>query len=102
MNILIRNVSDDILAALDADAARKRISRQDLLTDILTKHYGDPPVVIGWIKASRNGELSLAGGSDDEPAVCAECGHDLDAVWIGVLSDGSLLMPVCSGCARSD
>lgn len=92
MNILIRNVPDSILAALDADAARKRISRQDLLTDILTKHYGDPPVVIGWIKASRNGELSLAGGSDD----------DLDAIWIGVLSDGSLHMPVCSGCARSE
>lgn len=102
MNILIRNVPDDILAALDADAARKRISRQDLLTDILAKHYGDPPVVVAWIKADRNGELPLAGGSDDEPDTCAECGGDLDAVWIGVLSDGTLHMPVCSGCARSE
>ena len=101
MNILIRNVDDAILAALDADAARKRQSRQDRLLDLLNQHYGEPPVVMCWLKSDRNGELNLS-GSDDEPDTCAECGGDLDAVWIGVLSDGSMHMPVCSGCARSD
>ena len=46
MNILIRNVDDAILAALDADAARKRQSRQDRLLDLLNQHYGEPPTVI--------------------------------------------------------
>ena len=100
MNILIRNVSDSILAALDADAARKRQSRQDRLLDILAQHYGEPPVVMAWIAATRNGELNLSGS--EEPDTCAECGGDLDAVWIGSLSDSSLHMPVCSGCAHSD
>lgn len=100
MNILIRNVSDSILAALDADAARKRQSRQDKLLDLLNQHYGEPPVVMCWLKSDRNGELNLSGS--EEPDVCTECGQDLDAVWIGVLSDGSLHMPVCSGCAHSD
>lgn len=100
MNILIRNVDDAILAALDADAARKRQSRQDKLLDLLNQHYGEPPVVMAWIKADRNGELNLSGS--EEPDTCAECGGDLDTVWIGILSDGSLHMPVCSGCARSD
>lgn len=100
MNILIRNVPDDILAALDADAASKRQSRQDRLLDILARQYGDPPIVMAWLKADRNGELELSGS--EEPSVCCECGQDLDAVWIGVLSDGSLHMPVCSGCAHSD
>ena len=102
MNILIRNVPDSILAALDADAARKRQSRQDRLLDILAQHYGEPPTVIAWLKADRNGELAIIGGVGVEPDTCAECGQDLDAVWIGVLSDGSMHMPVCSGCARSD
>jgi len=101
MNILIRNVDDAILAALDADAARKRQSRQDRLLDLLNQHYGEPPVVMCWLKSDRNGELNLS-GSDDEPDTCAECGGDLDAVWIGVLSDGTMHMPVCSGCARSE
>ena len=100
MNILIRNVDDAILAALDADAARKRQSRQDRLLDILAQHYGAPPTVVAWLKADRNGELTLTGG--EEPDTCADCGGDLDAVWIGVLSDGTMHMPVCSGCARSD
>ena len=102
MNILIRNVENTILAALDADAASKRQSRQDRLLDILAQHYGEPPTVIAWLKADRNGELAIIGGVGVEPDTCAECGQDLDAVWIGVLSDGSMHMPVCSGCARSD
>ena len=101
MNVLIRNVPDSLLAALDADAASKRQSRQDRLLDLLNQHYGEPPVVMCWLKSDRNGELNLS-GSDDEPDTCAECDSDLDAVWIGVLSDGTLHMPVCSGCARSD
>lgn len=101
MNILIRNVDDAILAALDADAARKRQSRQDRLLDLLNQHYGEPPVVMCWLKSDRNGELNLSGGGD-EPDTCAECGGDLDTVWIGILSDSSLHMPVCSGCAHSD
>ena len=100
-SLLIRNVSPDTLRRLKEDAERRGVTQQELLTALLSERYGDPPLVVAWIKATRNGELSLSGGSDDEPALCAECGQDLDWPWIGVLSDGSLHMPVCTGCATS-
>ena len=99
MNVLIRDVPDTVLAALDADAASRRQSRQDRLIDLLDQHYGEKPIVMAWLKADRNGELML---NDEEEDICAECGCALDHVWIGVLSDGSLHMPVCSGCATSE
>lgn len=100
MNILVRDVPDFITAALDADAAAKRISRQERLIQLLERQYGEPPIVVAWIAADRNGELTLNDAEDGD--VCSECGQPLDAVWIGVLSDGTMHMPVCSGCARSD
>lgn len=101
-NILIRNVPPGTLLQIQAEAERRRISQNDVLLDVLAKTYGERPVVIGWIRATRNGWLPLVGGSDDEPAICAECGQPLDWPWIGILSDGSLHMPVCSGCATSE
>ena len=97
-NLLIRNVSGETLQRIKSDVERRGVTQQELLIDLLNKTYGDPPVVVAWLKATRNGELCLAG---DEPATCVECGQDLDHVWIGVLSNGTLHMPVCSGCATS-
>jgi len=102
MNILIRDVPAAVLAALDADAASKGISRQERLIQLLDQAFGRPPIVVAWLKADRNAELSLSGGNDDEPDTCVECGQPLDQVWIGVLSDGTLHMPVCSACATSE
>lgn len=101
-NLLIRNVSPDTLQRIQADAERQRRSQNDILLALIERHYGEPPVVVAWLKATRNGELPLAGGSDEEPGTCLECGQDLDWPWVGILSDGTLHMPVCSGCATSE
>lgn len=101
-NLLIRNVPPDTLHRLKEDAARRNLSQNDLILALLNERYGEPPVVVAWLKATRNGELALAGGSDDEPAICAECGQDLDWPWIGILGDGSMHMPVCTGCATNE
>ena len=93
-NILIRNVSPDTLQRLKTDAERRGVTQQELLIDLLNQKYGDPPVVVAWMKATRRGEM------DGAEVNCIECGQPLDWPWIGVLSDGSLHMPVCTGCAR--
>lgn len=94
-NILIRNVSPDTLQRLKADAERRGVTQQELLIDLLNQKYGDPPVVVAWMKATRAGELN------GEEVDCIECGQPLDWPWFGILSDGSLHMPVCTGCATS-
>lgn len=101
MNILIRDVPESLVRRLDDEAARRKMSRQEFLATLLAE-WAEPPVVLGWFKAQRNGELSLAGSSDDEPAECHECGQPLDEVWIGILSNGAIHGPVCSGCATSE
>ncbi len=98
-NLLIRNVAASTLQRIKADAERRGVTQQELLIDLLERTYGDPPIVVAWLKATRTGEL--AGGSDDQPAICIECGQPLDWPWIGILNDGSLHMPVCTGCATS-
>ena len=100
MNILIRDVPSAVLTNLDADAASKGISRQERLIQLLDQAFGQPPVVIAWLKADRNAELRI--GDPEEGDTCVECGLPLDHVWIGVLSDGTLHMPVCSACATSE
>lgn len=101
MNILIRDVPEATLARLDAEAQRRRRSRQELILQLLAD-WAEPPIVLGWFRAARNGELSLAGGVDDEPAECVECGQPLDWPWIAVLSNGSIHGPCCTGCATSE
>ena len=55
----------------------------------------EPPVVIGWLKFDRSGEL----GSD---AACPECGQPLTEVWAGLLSSGTWVGPRCRWCATSE
>lgn len=96
MNILIRNVDDAILAALDAEAARRKQSRQEFIFQLLAE-WAEPPIVIGWFEATRKGEMSIKGSF--EPDTCPDCGQDIDWPWIGILSNGAIHGPVCSICA---
>lgn len=62
------------------------------------------PIVLGWVKLARWGELS---DRDDEgrPAIdCPECGQGMtkDAAYIGLLSNGQHYGPVCDICAVSE
>lgn len=93
MNILIRDVPSNIVAALDAEAATKRLSRQDLLLDILGGIYGEPPAVVGWVQCDRRGELD---------GDCPECGQPVQEVWIGMLTNGTWIAPRCQWCATSE
>ena len=98
MNILIRDIPDATVRRLDDEAARRKMSRQEFLTALLAD-WAEPPIVLGWFKPQRNGEIDLT--DTDDPAECHECGQPLDEVWIGILSNGAIHGPVCSGCATS-
>ena len=95
MNIQIREVTDSLNARIDAAAAAASVSKQELLLDLLTATYGEPPLVVGWFKADRRGELNA-------DAQCPECGQPLDQVWAGLLSNGTWVAPRCQWCAVSD
>lgn len=99
MNILLRDVSPALAAALDAEARRRNASRNDLILALLGG-WAEPPIVLGWFKATRNGECDLSTSAD--PSVCAECGQPLDWPWLAILSNGAIHGPVCSACATSE
>lgn len=98
MNILLRDVSPALATALDAEARRRNASRNDLILSLLGD-WAEPPVVLGWFKAERNGELDLKNVEDAAP--CHECGQPLDWPWVGILSNGAIHGPVCTVCATS-
>lgn len=99
MNILLRDVSPALASALDAEAKRRNASRNDLILSLLGD-WAEPPVVLGWFKAERNGELDLR--TSEDPATCVECSQPLDWPWIGILSNGAIHGPVCTVCATSE
>ena len=94
-DILIRNVPDALSERIQAAARDGRTSRQDLLLDLLTATYGDPPLIVAWFRADRPGEL-------DADAPCPNCGQPLAEVWAGLLSNGQWVAPRCQWCAVTD
>ena len=55
----------------------------------------EPPLVVGWLRLDRRGELAA-------DATCPECGQPLAEVWAGLLSNGEWTGPRCQWCAVSD
>ena len=94
MNILIRDVADALVVRMDAIAKAQGLSRQEFLTELLAVTYGEPPVVVGWFKPDRPGEL-------DSDAECPECFQPMPEPWIAFLSNGRWHGPVCHRCATS-
>jgi hypothetical protein len=94
MNILIRDVPDNLIAQMDAEAASTGVSRQELILTLLVTTYAQPPAVVGWVKFDRAGELD---GTD-----CPECGQPLNEMWAGLLSNGQWVAPRCQWCATSE
>lgn len=93
MNILVRDISDALAERIKAAALAQEQSQQEMLLDLLTATYAAPPVVVGWVKFDRPGELD---GAD-----CPECGQPLAEVWAGLLSNGQWIAPRCQWCAVS-
>jgi hypothetical protein len=94
MNILIRDITEPLNAAIDQAAAAAGLSKQELLLTLLVTTYAEPPAVVGWVKLDRRGELD---GAD-----CPECGQQLDEVWAGLLTNGQWIAPRCKWCATSE
>jgi len=94
MDILLRNVSDEINSLLVGEAKKRGMTRGDLLLEILAQRY-EPPVVVGWFRADRRGEL-------DAEVQCPECGQPLAELWAGLLSNGQWGAPRCQWCATSE
>lgn len=94
MDILLKGVPDSLAVRMAEIAADQGLSRHEMLLRLLTATYDEPPLVVGWFKADRRGEL------DTED--CPECGQPLTEVWAALLSNGQWVGPRCSLCAVSD
>jgi len=94
MNIIIRDVPDSTSANIRAEAARLNISQQELLFDLLTQKFGEPPMVWGYIKFDRVGDIDL--GED-----CPVCYIKAESWWLQVASNGEQHI-MCGSCATSD
>jgi hypothetical protein len=95
MNVLIRDIPDELNARMDATAHDLGISKQQMLLDLLAATYSEPPAVIGWVRFDRRGEL-------DANTDCPECGQPFAEVWAGLLTNGQWVAPRCRMCAMSE
>jgi hypothetical protein len=95
MNVLIRDVPDTVSERIRAVAQAEGVSQQELLSALLSATYGAPPLVVGWVRLERRGEL-------EDSAACPECGQPLTEAWAGLLSNGTWRAPCCGWCAVSE
>lgn len=95
MNVLIRDIPDAVNDRIDAAARSLGVSKQELLLDLLNATYAEPPIVVGWVKFDRPGEI-------DADATCPECGAEMNEMYAGLLSNGQWVAPRCKWCAVSE
>lgn len=94
-SILVRNVPNDVLAALDDYAAHAGQSRQEFILDILADavEAHDPGLVVGFWE-THGGEMV---GMD-----CVECGQSMARVFVGMTRGYRMLGPLCERCATTE
>jgi hypothetical protein len=96
-DILVRNVTDSIVSALDALAQASGLSREAYLRQLLADAVADfdPGLVLGYVQLS-DGEL-------DAGALCPECQQEFGnrGVFIGFNAALRLFGPVCGSCATT-
>ena len=95
------NVPVELFEALREQSRQQGISINELIVDALAAKFADMrPIVLGWVKLDRWGELDPA----EEPAQCPECGQDIDInnAYVGLLSSGQFYGPVCRACGSSE
>lgn len=93
MNILTRNVPDEIATRLDAIAKAQGVSRQDLVVNLLTQAANDydPGIVLGYFQV-HGGEVY----END----CGDCGQSLESgVFVGLTAAFKMFGPLCKVCA---
>jgi len=94
MNIIIRDVPASTSTNIRTEAARLNISQQELLFDLITQKFGEPPTVWGYIKIDRVGDLDI--GED-----CPACGEPAQSWWLQVTNTGEQHI-MCGACATSE
>jgi len=94
VDIRIRNIPAATHANIMAEADRRGVSQQKLLAEVLEREFGEPPLVWGYIRMDRPGDIDYG---QDCP-VCGEPGH---CWWIQVTSNGAMYR-MCDVCATSE
>lgn len=101
-SLLVRGFTPDQLTELDNIAHARQETRQEMLyKHIVALIDGNRPVVLGWVRLDRWGELDHHA---EDPAECPECGQDIDPqnAYVGLLSNGQNYGPVCRSCGSSE
>lgn len=83
------------------------ISMNEFIAQSLTVAVGydeNKPIVLGWVKLSRWGEVDDHDENGNIAISCPECGQDMDRsnCYVALLSNGQHYGPVCSACATSE
>lgn len=94
MNVIIRDVPKLTSDNVKIEADRLGISQQELLSNLLEKAFGEPPLTLGYVKIDRPGDLSV--GED-----CPECSNPASEWWLKFASNGVTTL-VCNFCATSE
>lgn len=94
-SLLIRNVPDSQISALDEMAQKSRKSREELLRGEIGK------MVAGWDPEIILGFAQLRGGDHLGDSSC-DCGREFSeaGVFIGFTADLQPFGPVCGFCAE--
>ena len=90
-DLLIRNVPPTLAASISEAAQGTGESQQQFLLRFMSEHFGEPLMMLAFIRADRPGEMDYQ--------FCPECGQDMNELWFGITSARTLVGPVCAGCA---
>lgn len=94
MNIIIRDIPESTATNIKAEAARRNLSQQELLSELLNSTYGNPPLVFGYVKLDRQGDIDV--GED-----CPVCGEPSRSWWLQICNTGEVHL-MCDICATSE
>lgn len=89
--LTIRNVPPTLAARISEAAQGEGLNREQLLRRLLIERFGEPQMMLAFIRADRPGEINYQ--------FCPECGQDMHELWFAVTSARGLIGPVCAGCA---
>lgn len=96
-SLLIRNVSEKQIIALNEMAQKSKKSREGFLREQISQVVvrWDPEIILGFIQLQRGDHLG--------DSTC-ECGQEFceTGIWIGFTANLEPFGPVCSFCAEID
>lgn len=90
-------LNDGLVAKIAVSAKANGRSVNNEIEQRLTQSFATDPIIIGWVKLDRWGEL-------ERDEVCDECGQDIkpNDAYVGLVASGGYHGPICGGCATSE